>query len=80
MLRITVYGKPDCSLCDEAECALRELQQEFVFEIVKVDISDDPVRLRDMGTDIPVIEADGVRLFRWRVAPKAMRQFLERNT
>jgi glutaredoxin len=77
MIRVVVYGKPGCHLCDEAQEELRRFQADFVFEIAKVDIESDPKLFDEMKHDIPVIEVDGKRLWKYRVPPKAFRKVME---
>ncbi|MCB0828190.1 MAG: glutaredoxin family protein [Solirubrobacterales bacterium] len=57
---VTVYGRPDCHLCDEAMAGLTELRREFPgLELVEVDIDEDERLLRRYLERIPVIEAGG---------------------
>jgi len=77
MIKVVVYGKPDCCLCNQAQDELRRFQAEFVFEWTKVDITSDPALFEEMKHDIPVIEVNGRRLWKHRVPPKAFRKVLE---
>jgi glutaredoxin len=77
MPRVVVYGKPGCHLCEQAEQDLRRLQAEFVFEVAEVDITGDPALFDQMKHDIPVIEVDGRRLWKYRVPPRAFRKLME---
>lgn len=58
--RITLYGRPGCHLCDEAEAKLRELAPDQ--ELVIVNIEDDDQLHSAMLERIPVIDLDGERL------------------
>ena len=37
-MRVEIYSKPDCGLCEEAKRALRAVQQRVPFELVEVNI------------------------------------------
>ena len=58
-MRVVLYGKPDCGLCDLAESRLRLLQERRPFELVKVDILRDPAAERRYRDTIPAVEVDG---------------------
>jgi hypothetical protein len=58
-MRVVLYGKPDCCLCDLAESRLRAMAERRPFEIVKVDIRGDPALEARYGTTIPAVEVDG---------------------
>jgi glutaredoxin len=60
---VTVYGKPECHLCDAALEVLRELRAQRPFELVEVDITtDDRLHARYLER-IPVVALDGEELF-----------------
>ncbi len=58
---ITIYGRPGCHLCDEAEVRLRELCAGRA-EIEVVDIEQDDELHKRLLEQIPVIELDGMRV------------------
>ncbi len=60
---VTLYGRPDCHLCDEARAGLVELQRRGArFELREVDIEgDDELHARLLET-IPVVEVGGDRV------------------
>jgi glutaredoxin len=64
---VTIYGKPDCCLCDEALKVLEEAGKHIPFDIEKKDISGDAALVSLYGMDIPVILIDGRIVFRHRV-------------
>ena len=59
-MRVVLYGKPECCLCDLAESRLRAMAERRAFELVKVDILGDPALERRFGITIPAVEVDGV--------------------
>jgi glutaredoxin len=58
--RVTLYGRPDCHLCDEARAGLERLRADgVVFEIEEINIEvNDELHARFLER-IPVIEFDG---------------------
>ena len=58
-MRVVLYGKPDCGLCDLAESRLRLLLERHSFDLVKVDIRRDPTLEKRYRDTIPAVEIDG---------------------
>lgn len=57
-MRVTLYTKEDCGLCEEAEALLRRLQRSIRFETDVVYIDDDPVLFRRYRHRVPVVAVD----------------------
>ncbi|MBI3950276.1 MAG: glutaredoxin family protein [Acidobacteria bacterium] len=69
-VRVTIYSRPGCHLCHEAEAAIRgsACQQEVEIEIVNID---DDANLRERyGYDIPVVFINGIKVFKYRISPE----------
>ncbi|KUL28697.1 glutaredoxin family protein [Chlorobium limicola] len=64
---VTLYGKKDCCLCDQAMTVLYRVQASVPFVLEKVDIASQPDLFEKFGEQIPVILVDGVAAFRYRV-------------
>jgi hypothetical protein len=71
-MRVVLYGKADCCLCDFAESRLRALRGRAVFDLAKVDIRGDPALVERFGTTIPAVEVDGVLVSEGRFDEKAV--------
>ena len=58
---VTLYGRPECHLCDEARDEIRALADELggSLELREVDIETDEVLLGDYLERIPVVAIDG---------------------
>jgi glutaredoxin len=63
MATVTLYTKPDCSLCDEAHAAIERVRGEPAFELWVVDISRDPALSSEYGERVPVVLVDGEPAF-----------------
>ena len=59
MPTLTLYTKPDCSLCDEAHAVLERVRERVPFDLELVDISGDFDLARRYGERIPVVLVDG---------------------
>lgn len=65
--KVTLYGKAECCLCDEAMEVLHKVAAVVPFDLEKIDISAQPELLAEFGLKIPVIFVDGVPAFKYRV-------------
>ena len=77
-MKITLYGKAGCCLCDEARAAVTEVRREIPFELEEVDISLDPRLHRRYGERIPVVAVDGEDAIELGVDAPALRELLGR--
>ena len=75
-MKLTLYGKAGCCLCDEAKVVIAEVGEDISFELEEVDISLDPRLNRDYGERIPVIEVNGEEAFELGVNAAALRDLL----
>lgn len=71
-MRVVLYGKPGCCLCDVAESRLRLMAERRPVEIVKVDILSDPALEARFGLTIPAVEVDGTVVSEGRFDEKAV--------
>lgn len=62
MLIVTLYGRQDCHLCEQAKADLVSLQEQYPHRLVEVDIDSDPALQKAYLTDIPVVEVGPYRL------------------
>ncbi len=60
MIRVVVYSRPGCHLCEEAIEAIVALHEEgYRFELHEIDIESDELLLRRHLERIPVVEVEG---------------------
>jgi len=67
MTVVTLYGKPDCCLCDEARAAVLAVRGRVAFELHEEDVSVDPLLHRRYGERIPVVCVDDREVFEYHV-------------
>jgi len=63
-VRLVIYGKADCCLCDKARQVVAHLRREFAFEVDHADITADPDLYARYREAIPVVVLDGVEVAR----------------
>ena len=78
MPTLTLYTKPDCSLCDEAARGARACARRAPFDLEVVDISTDPELRERYGERIPVVLVDGEPAFEYLVDEAALENRLSK--
>lgn len=75
-VRVTLYGKPGCHLCEEARAVVAEVCDELGVGWTEVDIRSDEQLFRRFAEQIPVTFVDGAQHDFWRVDPDRLRAAL----
>lgn len=76
MVRVEIYSKPGCHLCDEAKAVLERVRRSAPFELIEINIENSPAHYETFKYEIPVIFIDGHKAFKYRVEEKALRRSL----
>ena len=77
MSTVTLYGRRECHLCDDARAAIERVRARHPFRLVEVDIERDPVLFKRYLERIPVVALDGEELFDFFVDEQALTARLE---
>ena len=73
-MRLTIYSKPGCHLCDEMKAVVkRVIAATPAASLEEVDISTDANLLERYGLDIPVLEIEGKKIAKYRISEDALR-------
>jgi hypothetical protein len=78
--RVTLIGKPDCHLCEDARAVIAAVCAETGDAYIELSILDDPDLADQYWEQIPVTLVDGVQHDFWRVDPTRLRAALARPT
>jgi glutaredoxin len=66
-IRIDIYSRPDCHLCDEAKEVIERVRCRFPFSIRVINIETDPELEKAYGEQIPVVFINGNKAFKYHV-------------
>lgn len=66
-MKVEIYSKPSCSLCDEAIDVVERVRARTPFELRIISILEDPAAMTAWRYDIPVVLIDGELAFKHRV-------------
>jgi glutaredoxin len=75
-MRITIYTRPDCCLCDDARAAIGRVRRDHEFELEEIDISGDRALSEKYGERVPVVMLDGVPALELRIEEDELRRRL----
>jgi glutaredoxin len=67
MRTVTLYGKPDCCLCERAHAVLERLGAGQRFALEQVDITAEEVLHKRFLVRIPVVALDGEELYDYEI-------------
>ena len=79
-MRLTLFSKPDCHLCEDLRRLLDELQPAYGFVVDEVDISADTDLFARYRYDIPVLMREGRELARGRISEGDLLTMLKTET
>jgi glutaredoxin len=79
MMRVEVYGKRDCGLCDELKATLCRVRREIAFDLSEIDIESTPQLYEAYKERIPVVFIDGRLAFKVQVDEATVRRRLARE-
>ncbi len=77
-IKVEIYSKSDCHLCDEAKSVLSKVKQEIPFDFFEVDITSNRELFTEYKEQIPVVFICGKKAFKFRVNEKELRRKLLR--
>ena len=75
-IKLQLYMKADCPLCDEAKKSLEPLTTQFPIQIEEIDITSNLGVFTKYKELIPVLELEGKQLFVHRIHAKALKRKL----
>jgi glutaredoxin len=77
-MRVTIYSKPGCHLCDDMKALVRRtiLGRDGI-SMEEIDISDDAALLERYGLEIPVLMIDGKKTAKYRITEEQLLRRLD---
>lgn len=75
-LRLVLYTKAECGLCDEMKHQMLEANCSELYELVEVDIEGDAQLFAQYRFEIPVLSINGVEAFRHQLRAEEFRAYV----
>lgn len=79
-MRLTLYTRADCHLCDAMQTALDAYVERFSLEVERVDVDRDPELQHLHGARVPVLALDGEEICHWFLDEPALLARLQGGT
>jgi glutaredoxin len=80
MVKLTLYSKKDCRLCDIAKEKLQFLQNELSFTFEEFDIEKDSAVFEKYKYLIPVVEMEGRVIFTYRINENELKDLIRQKS
>lgn len=64
---VVLYHRDDCCLCDEALATIEACRDRVRFSLEVVDVDRVPGLSEKYGAEVPVVEIDGRKAFKYRL-------------
>jgi glutaredoxin len=77
MIRVTLYSRPGCHLCELVERVLHHVAAKRPFELTVRNIDENPADLEKYCNDIPVVSVNGREVGRHRLTAEAFEAALD---
>jgi len=78
-LRLELYTRPGCHLCDDLKMLCERLAGEFPVQLREVNIEADPELKARYDREVPVLFIDGRKAVKYRTTEGALRRLLRRR-
>ena len=76
-LKLTLYIRTYCHLCDDMRAAVEPWRARLGLELVEVDVDDDPVLEARLGEKVPLLMGGDEEICHYFFDEEAFRQCLE---
>jgi len=77
---VVLYSREDCCLCEDALREIEAARASVPFELRIVDVDSDPELVQRYGHEVPVVEIDGRKAFKYRVTSRELLRRLRRRS
>jgi glutaredoxin len=75
-MKITIYTKKDCHLCEEAKAILSRFAHEYPLSVDEIDIESDSATFEKYRYEIPVVLLNDRKIFKYRIDEKKFHRIL----
>lgn len=77
--QLTLFGRPECHLCQDMLNDLEPLKDELAFDLLYVDIDQDKQLVERYGTLVPVLVATEQEICHYFLDKRALIEYFEQG-
>ena len=74
-IRLRLYGRRDCHLCEDMQASLRDYREKLGFTLEIIDIDEDPALISQFGTKVPVLMHENHEICHYFLDPQALQMY-----
>ena len=78
-VKLTLYSRADCCLCEEMKEVIRQVAVKTPLEVVEVDVDSSAELKAEYGDQVPVLFIDGRKAFKYKVTAKELEKRVGRR-
>jgi len=78
-IQLSLYGRPDCHLCEDMQAGLQGYAERFGFVVDIIDIDKDPALLSQFGSKVPVLMHGSHEICHYFLDPQALQMYFSES-
>ena len=80
MIRLSIYIRPACHLCEDVISQLVQLQSEYSFDFHTINVDSSPQLVAQYGTKVPVVTYENQELCHYFLDQAALAQLVSSHS
>ncbi len=76
MIRVSIYSRPGCQLCDEMKAVAERAARMVPLTLEEIDVSADAELEKRYGLEVPVLMIEGRKAAKYRVTDTELMRML----
>ena len=76
MIRVSIYSRPGCHLCDEMKAVAERAARMVPLTLEEIDVSADAELEKRYGLEVPVLMIEGTKAAKYRVTDTELMRML----
>lgn len=79
-LKLQIYARKSCCLCEEMKNAVREVASRFPISLEETDVDTSAELQALYGAEVPVLFINGRKAFKYRVTTRELTKRLQKES
>jgi glutaredoxin len=80
VIRVTIYSRPGCHLCDEMKAVVMRMASRVPLDLEEIDISGNAELESRYALEIPVLIVEGRKAAKYRITEDELRRLIAART
>ncbi|MGE5217879.1 MAG: glutaredoxin family protein [Chloroflexota bacterium] len=79
-LKLTLYSRKDCCLCEAMKAVIGEVARQMPLELEEIDVDGAADLRQKFGDEVPVLYVNGRKAFKYRITARELTKRLGKET